>query len=63
MSHGKSPATLYDDGPVRGFAVAAVVWGVVGMAVGVFIAAQLAWPVLAAGIPRCTAVITPPSAA
>ncbi len=32
--------------PVRGFALAAVLWGVVGMAVGLFIAAQLAWPEL-----------------
>jgi cytochrome c oxidase cbb3-type subunit 1 len=29
----------------------AVVWGVVGMLVGVFIAAQLAWPELNFGIP------------
>ena len=33
----------YTDGAVRGFALAAVVWGVVGMLVGVLIAAQLAW--------------------
>ncbi|MFA7506270.1 MAG: cytochrome-c oxidase, cbb3-type subunit I [Burkholderiaceae bacterium] len=31
---------------VRQFAVMTVVWGVVGMLVGVFIAAQLAWPAL-----------------
>ncbi|WP_313176531.1 cytochrome-c oxidase, cbb3-type subunit I [Massilia sp.] len=31
---------------VRQFAIATVVWGVIGMAAGVFIAAQLAWPVL-----------------
>ena len=31
---------------VRQFAVATVVWGVIGMAAGVFIAAQLAWPAL-----------------
>ena len=31
---------------VRQFAVMTVVWGVVGMAVGVLIAAQLAWPAL-----------------
>jgi cytochrome c oxidase cbb3-type subunit 1 len=41
----------YEDGPVRAFALAAVLWGVVGMAVGVFIAAQLAWPDLNFGIP------------
>ncbi|RYE94781.1 MAG: cytochrome C oxidase Cbb3, partial [Oxalobacteraceae bacterium] len=40
----------YEDGPVRAFALAAVLWGVVGMAVGVFIAAQLAWPDLNFGI-------------
>jgi cytochrome c oxidase cbb3-type subunit 1 len=42
---------VYVDAPVRLFALAAVVWGVVGMAVGVFIAAQLAWPELNFGIP------------
>ncbi len=31
---------------VRQFTVMSVVWGIVGMAVGVFIAAQLAWPAL-----------------
>ncbi len=31
---------------VRQFAVMTVIWGVVGMLVGVFIAAQLAWPAL-----------------
>jgi cytochrome c oxidase cbb3-type subunit I len=42
---------VYDDAVVRNFALAAVLWGVVGMLVGVFIAAQLAWPELAGGIP------------
>ncbi|MBI3367565.1 MAG: cytochrome-c oxidase, cbb3-type subunit I [Burkholderiales bacterium] len=41
----------YTDGAVRGFALAAVVWGVVGMLVGVLIAAQLAFPDLTYGIP------------
>jgi len=44
------PAAYYD-GPTRGFAIAAVIYGVVGMLVGVIIAAQLAWPDLIAGIP------------
>ncbi|MDO9235555.1 MAG: cytochrome-c oxidase, cbb3-type subunit I [Aquabacterium sp.] len=44
------PAT-YNDTVVRQFAIAAVVWGVVGMTVGVFIASQLAWPELNFGIP------------
>jgi cytochrome c oxidase cbb3-type subunit 1 len=36
---------------VRQFAVMTVVWGIVGMTVGVLIAAQLLWPDLTAGIP------------
>ena len=36
---------------VRQFSVMAVVWGVVGMLVGVIIAAQLTWPELNFGIP------------
>lgn len=36
---------------VRQFTVMSVVWGIVGMAVGVFIAAQLAWPALNFNIP------------
>ncbi|NML15462.1 cytochrome-c oxidase, cbb3-type subunit I [Azohydromonas caseinilytica] len=42
---------VYSDAPVRLFALAAVLWGVVGMFVGVFIAAQLAFPDLTFGIP------------
>jgi len=41
----------YNDRVIRQFAVMTVVWGLVGMAVGVFIAAQLIWPDLAEGIP------------
>jgi cytochrome c oxidase cbb3-type subunit I len=41
----------YTDDSVRGFALAAVLWGVVGMLVGVVIAAQLAFPDLTYGIP------------
>jgi cytochrome c oxidase cbb3-type subunit 1 len=36
---------------VRQFAVMTVVWGVIGMLVGVIIAAQLAWPELNPGVP------------
>ena len=43
-------ATVYDDTAVRLFAVAAVVWGVVGMLVGVYIAAELAWPDINLGL-------------
>ena len=41
---------VYSDTTVRLFALAAVVWGVVGMLVGVIIAAQLTWPELNFGI-------------
>ena len=54
MANEKALATTgatYEDGPVRAFALAAVLWGVVGMLVGVIIAAQLAWPELNLGIP------------
>ena len=43
--------TAYDDSAVRLFSIAAVVWGVVGMLVGVYIAAELAWPDINFGIP------------
>ena len=39
---------------VRQFAIMTVVWGIVGMAVGVLIAAQMAWPVLNFDIPWLT---------
>ena len=45
-----SRATVYNDKVVRQFTVMAVVWGVVSMLVGVFIAAQMAWPELNFGI-------------
>ncbi|MDJ0892869.1 MAG: cytochrome-c oxidase, cbb3-type subunit I [Gammaproteobacteria bacterium] len=38
--------TTYNDVVVRQFTVMTVVWGVVGMAVGVLIAAQMLWPAL-----------------
>ena len=44
-------APTYNDRVVRQFALAAVLWGVVGMSVGVLVAAQLAWPDLTFGIP------------
>jgi cytochrome c oxidase cbb3-type subunit 1 len=45
------PAPTYNDTIVRQFAIAAVVWGVVSMLVGVFIAAQMAWPALNFDLP------------
>jgi len=41
----------YNDKLVRQFTAMTVVWGIVGMAVGVFIAAQLYWPALNFDIP------------
>ncbi|MGE0801705.1 MAG: cytochrome-c oxidase, cbb3-type subunit I [Lautropia sp.] len=42
MPHAQ--AEVYNDGIVRNFLLAAAVWGIVGMAIGVLAAAQLAWP-------------------
>ncbi|MEN9867538.1 MAG: cytochrome-c oxidase, cbb3-type subunit [Pseudomonadota bacterium] len=46
-----SSSNLYNYRVVRQFAIMAVVWGVVGMAVGALIAAQLAWPELNFNVP------------
>jgi len=51
MQEPKPPAAEYDDTVVRQFALVSVVWGVVGMLVGVVIASQLTWPELNLGIP------------
>ena len=44
----------YDDHVIRMFLMAAAIWGVVGMSIGVLAAAQLAWPVLNFDIPWLT---------
>src|SRR3712207_504583 len=44
----------YDDGIVRMFIVAALFWGVVGMAMGDFLAAQLVFPQLNLDLPWTT---------
>ena len=49
-----SQHAVYSDSVVRQFSIMAVVWGVVGMLVGVIIASQLAWPELNFGIPWLT---------
>jgi cytochrome c oxidase cbb3-type subunit 1 len=54
MTFANTRATVYNDKVVRQFAVMTVVWGVVGMLVGVICAAQLAWPELNFGIPFLT---------
>ncbi len=43
--------TTYNETVVRQFAIMTVVWGVVGMGVGVLIAAQLIWPALNFEVP------------
>ena len=47
----QSGSATYNDTIVRQFALAAVIWGVVSMLVGVFIAAQMAWPALNFDLP------------
>jgi len=51
MQSPNPPAAVYSDTAVRQFAIMSVVWGVVGMLVGVVIASQLTWPQLNFGIP------------
>ena len=51
MAADRQAAVAYTDDTVRGFALAAVLWGLVGMFVGVLIAAQLAFPDLTYGVP------------
>ena len=47
----QADAGTYNYKVVRQFAIMTVVWGIVGMLVGVIIAAQLIWPDLTFGIP------------
>jgi len=50
-NHSATASPVYSDTTVRLFSLVAVVYGIVGMLVGVIIAAQLAWPELNLGIP------------
>ena len=50
MSTATTP-TAYNYKVVRQFAVMTVVWGIIGMGLGVFIAAQLVWPALNFDLP------------
>src|SRR3569832_2317967 len=45
------PVETYNDDVIRKFTVMTVVWGIVGMLVGAFIAAELIWPALSLDIP------------
>ncbi|MCF7533754.1 cytochrome-c oxidase, cbb3-type subunit I [Pseudomonas petrae] len=53
MSTAPSP-TAYNYKVVRQFAIMTVVWGIIGMGLGVFIASQLVWPDLNFGLPWTT---------
>ncbi len=46
-----SPPATYNDRVVLQFSLATVLWGVVGMAVGVLLAAQMYWPALNFDVP------------
>ncbi len=50
-THQVQAQPVYHDAVVRLFSIMAVVYGIVGMLVGVIIASQLAWPELNFGIP------------
>ena len=50
MRDASPAAPVYNDRVVTQFALAAVLWGVVGMLVGVIVASQLAWPEFLGGI-------------
>ena len=50
MSFPNAQATTYNDRVVRQFAIMTVVWGVVGMLVGVFIAAEASLSFLGIGL-------------
>lgn len=54
MSNSPAATPQYDYGVVKQFSVMTVIWGIVGMAVGVFIAAQLAFPALNFDLPWLT---------
>ena len=47
-------AASYNDKVVRQFSIMVVIWGIVGMLVGVIIAAQLIWPALNFDLPFLT---------
>ena len=52
VATGQPPSRVeYNDKVVLQFSLATILWGIVGMGVGLFIAAQLYWPTLGEGIP------------
>ena len=51
VAAGEAAPATYNDVVVRQFAIMTLVWGIVGMAVGALIAAELIWPDLSLGLP------------
>jgi len=51
MNNNNPPAIQYNFHVVKQFTIMTVVWGIVGMLVGVIIASQLAWPALNFDLP------------
>ena len=51
INQSNSLSEIYNYKVVRQFAIMTIVWGIVGMLVGVIIASQLAWPQLNLGLP------------
>lgn len=54
MTHDTSVEEQYDYRVVQQFTLTTILWGIVGMAVGVLIAAQLVWPALNFDLPWLT---------
>ena len=48
------PTETYNDQIVRLFLLAAAVWGIVGMSIGVYAAAEMVWPAFNFGVPWLT---------
>ena len=51
LSPAREPPVIYNDAVVRQFTLMTIIWGIVGMTVGVFIAAELIWPTLNFDLP------------
>ncbi len=53
-SHTMPSGLAYDFDIVKLFTIASLLWAIAGMAAGIYIASELAWPVMNAGIPEIT---------
>ncbi len=51
LSPARESPVIYNDAVVRQFTLMTIIWGIVGMTVGVFIAAELIWPTLNFDLP------------